>query len=118
MSPFPHLWNAAVLVGLVCLRPQVAGVAGDSRRCSTVVAIHGTATILLVEDEKDLRHLTERTLERSRPPSGPPPTARPAQATGSDSQWRRMSPFLSPFSHPGAEGKDESCTIADGPVFD
>jgi CheY-like chemotaxis protein len=43
--------------------PQVAGVVGDRRRSSNVMPTHGTETILLVEDERDLRHLTERMLE-------------------------------------------------------
>jgi two-component system cell cycle sensor histidine kinase/response regulator CckA len=46
--------------------PQVAGVEADSRRGSTIVASHGTETILVVEDERDLRHLTERMLESAR----------------------------------------------------
>jgi two-component system cell cycle sensor histidine kinase/response regulator CckA len=46
--------------------PEVSGVVADKRRSSDIVPTQGTETILLVEDETDLRHLTERMLESAR----------------------------------------------------
>ena len=43
--------------------PRVAEAAGRQRRGPTVAPAHGTETILIVEDEEALRHLSKRILE-------------------------------------------------------